>query len=953
MRSQIASQQGNVSLQAKKDVSVNGGDISAGKSLVLSGENIRLDVSEDRLHTRSESSSSQYAATAYASGWAVTAAQALESAARSQEEGRDPRLTAIYAAQAGLTTAANVAQDAYNSSMIRVGVGVSAGSSKEQQNYRNQQQLGSQLAAGESVILKASQDIEGQGVNIAGKNVVLSAGRDISLSAALDTEKQKNSSSGNQYSLGVSFSLIGQQNGFSVDVGASRSQSKENGSSLVNHNSQVHADETLSINSGRDTTLQGAELHGDRVVADVGRNLTISSQQDTASYDSKSSSAGVNISICVPPICAGSSVQGSANFSSGKLNNDYRSVIDQSGIFAGAGGFDINVGSHTQLDGAVIASDAEAAKNRLSTDTLGWSDIRNKAESGGSQSGLNVSGSVAQNPHSGGYQATTGETAKEGQSGGYKGTPGGLPSASLAHASESDSSTTHSAVAAGDIIIRDPAKQQQDVATLSRDTATAHKALDNNFDKEAIKDKLEIQQQATALGTQAMTVYMDSKLDAAKQQVRDDMAARGELNGLSDTEIESKVTASPEFKAVDKEYGIGSPFWTASSAMTGLLAGALGGNVQGGMAAGAAPVLAKLVKDAAGKNEAARIALHTVVSAALAKAQGGNATAGAIGGFVASAGAERFAGALYGKTADKLTPDEKIVVLNLVAAVGAAGGSVAAGDTTGMVSAGNAARVEVENNALSDIAENQASGMTQQEKYQKAQDALVKATEEFRAQNCAGLSAEACGAKIEAHRNELLAGAAEFGSDFIPVYGDIKSFAEADSALGYLAATVGLIPGLGDSVGKLIKGAEKALKAGDLETASKLIVKAGEDVSSAKYFGQERKYWSAEPVNINGNKVYQRDDLFDPKYVDPKSGKTNLELMQLGRAPVGKDGKPVNLHHMLQKQDGPIAEVTQSFHKDNHTVIHINDNSIPSGINRSEFNKWRSDYWKQRANDFK
>jgi hypothetical protein len=122
---------------------------------------------------------------------------------------------------------------------------------------------------------------------------------------------------------------------------------------------------------------------------------------------------------------------------------------------------------------------------------------------------------------------------------------------------------------------------------------------------------------------------------------------------------------------------------------------------------------------------------------------------------------------------------------------------------------------------------------------------------------------------------------------------------------------------------------------------------------TAQYFGQDRKYWSSEPIQFNGNKVYQRDDLFDPKYVDPKSGKTNLELMQAGRAPIGKDGKSINLHHMLQKQDGPIAEVTQSFHKDNHSVIHINDNSIPSGINRSEFNKWRSDYWKQRANDFK
>lgn len=120
--------------------------------------------------------------------------------------------------------------------------------------------------------------------------------------------------------------------------------------------------------------------------------------------------------------------------------------------------------------------------------------------------------------------------------------------------------------------------------------------------------------------------------------------------------------------------------------------------------------------------------------------------------------------------------------------------------------------------------------MSQQEKYQKAQDALVKATEEFKAKNCAGLSADACGAKMDAHRDELLAGFAEAGSDYLPVYGDFKSFAEADSALGYLAAVVGLMGPLGDTAGKAIKNAEKALKAGDLETASKLINKASDEI---------------------------------------------------------------------------------------------------------------------------
>lgn len=53
--------------------------------------------------------------------------------------------------------------------------------------------------------------------------------------------------------------------------------------------------------------------------------------------------------------------------------------------------------------------------------------------------------------------------------------------------------------------------------------------------------------------------------------------------------------------------------------------------------------------------------------------------------------------------------------------------------------------------------------------------------------------------------------------------------------------------------------------------------------------------------------------------------------MANGLAPIGSDGRSVNLHHMTQRQDGPIAEVTQKFHKENHSIIHVNTNTIPSG----------------------
>ena len=127
---------------------------------------------------------------------------------------------------------------------------------------------------------------------------------------------------------------------------------------------------------------------------------------------------------------------------------------------------------------------------------------------------------------------------------------------------------------------------------------------------------------------------------------------------------------------------------------------------------------------------------------------------------------------------------------------------------------------------------------------------------------------------------------------------------------------------------------------------------------AAKYFGQERKYWSKDPIEFNGNKVYQRNDLFDPNFVSSwkVNGKTvtgtNLERMANGLAPIGSDGRSVNLHHMTQRQNGPIAEVTQKFHKENHSTIHVNTNTIPSGINRNKFESWKKQYWKNRAANY-
>ena len=64
-------------------------------------------------------------------------------------------------------------------------------------------------------------------------------------------------------------------------------------------------------------------------------------------------------------------------------------MTNQSGIFAGKGGFDIKVGNNTDLKGAVIASEAEdTGKNKLDTGTISFTDIENKADYKVSNSGV-------------------------------------------------------------------------------------------------------------------------------------------------------------------------------------------------------------------------------------------------------------------------------------------------------------------------------------------------------------------------------------------------------------------------------------------------------------------------------------------------------------------------------------------------------------------------------------
>ncbi|MCT8342710.1 DUF637 domain-containing protein [Photorhabdus kleinii] len=194
--------------------------------------------------------------------------------------------------------------------------------------------------------------------------------------------------------------------------------------------------------------------------------------------------------------------------------------------------------------------------------------------------------------------------------------------------------------------------------------------------------------------------------------------------------------------------------------------------------------------------ESGRAISHTALSAFAAEIGGGDAKGAAAGSLAAS---------LAYPTLDNTFSDPA-----KIQAGGRIIGGIAGAFSTNSAQGANSGEITIVYNHL-------AHALSAAEKHKPG---TIKAHEEKTAELCVQ-SPDVC---------ERAAATFSVSADFLPVIGDIKGFAEAETAIDYLAAVVGLIPGAGDVAGKLLKGADKALKHGDLETASKLIHQAHDEI---------------------------------------------------------------------------------------------------------------------------
>ncbi len=386
--STVGSTGGNVSIAAGKQAHIGGADIIAQKDISLTGDSVVIEPGHDK-RTRDEKFEQKSSGLTVAlSGAAGSAVNNAVTTAQSAKQSSDSRLAALQGTQAalsGVQAGQAVAldqvkgdSDKRNNNTIGVSASIGSQSSKSSSHMESETTTGSTLSAGNNVTIKATgSDITVAGSQIkAGKDVTLDAARDVNLIASQDTQQTtgKNSSSGGSLGVGVGVGSGGA--GISISANANSSKGHEKGNGVWQNETTVDAGNRVTINTGRDATIAGAQVSGETVVADIGRDLTIASTQDSDHYNSKQNSVSGGAGYTF----GAGGFSGSINVSRDKMTSDYDSVQEQSGLFAGSGGFDVTVGNHTQLDGGVIASTATADKNRLDTGTLGFSDIHNQAD---------------------------------------------------------------------------------------------------------------------------------------------------------------------------------------------------------------------------------------------------------------------------------------------------------------------------------------------------------------------------------------------------------------------------------------------------------------------------------------------------------------------------------------------------------------------------------------------
>ena len=535
-------------------------------------------------------------------------------------------------------------QNTGTTSSPSVKVSIGYGSQKQTQSSESQSisHQKSTVSTGTLNVKARDEKLSFEGVDANAKLMALSGKKGIEIKGVKDEEHQHTENKSAGGSVGVFVGTNGNSYGVGIEGSVNAARGKSNSDSERWQNSHLQADKLITNSEAGNLSLDAANLKAKRWEADI-QNLTITSRQDTEKYESKQKSASASGSVAY-----GSGGGASVSASYNKAKVDYAQVNEQAGISVGEDGMDANIHNHTQLNGAIIESDAEASKNHFKTKSLKHTDIENKSEIKTESASMGT-GTGGINP----MQAISSTLSL------------------LGNTNESARSTTQSAIS-GNIQIE--TETPENLTALSRDTKNANQRVEKQ-DLQKVQERQEMAKVIGDISNNAISIatYNERekinklglekfKLEEQAKALKGQAGNEQQLAAIKQQLINVQTEITKTQGEIDRTYGIGSEKGMAIRAVTAALQAAAQNDTAGSLVALASPYLNKTIHEmTAGdtaKDKATNLMAHALLSAVEFQVTGKDPLTGAVAGVTGEATAEIIARA-YGKPVSELTANEK------------------------------------------------------------------------------------------------------------------------------------------------------------------------------------------------------------------------------------------------------------------------------------------------------
>ena len=357
----------------------------------------------------------------------------------------------------------NINNRAKKDRLLNIHVGVGSSKFKQVSELNQESYIGSSIGSKNKVSITADSDNSDKGnIHITGSvieapEVNLNATNNLSLDAGTNSSVQRDTYTSSGWSVGATVSPHG--NGV-IGLDANVYKGKENAlETTKTHTGTIIRGKQVNTVSGNDTEIIGSKIIGESVTTNVGHDLKIESLQDTNDYHKISKNKGISVSYGM----SGPARVGFDN-SRGTTDSHYAGVTNQAGIYAGDGGYNVQVNNATTLTGGIIKGSTDKSKNKLSSKSLTMNDIQNEASYSAKTSG---------------YSLSTTKRSKNNPIG-ITGSPKmGIP------VKGNSKSTTHSAISEGIIEIA----EKESLEKINHDTEHALNKLAPIFDKKKVEEK--------------------------------------------------------------------------------------------------------------------------------------------------------------------------------------------------------------------------------------------------------------------------------------------------------------------------------------------------------------------------------------------------------------------------------------------------------------------------------